>query len=77
MVKMKNIKLSGNMASADCHIENSEDISFSLIVNVSTREIVGCSVDTMNNYINMARNKLCNLAKSGEPMPEHTISMWY
>lgn len=77
MITLKNIKVLNNIIYADCYIEDSNSIFFTICVDALKKEIVKYSLENMNTYVYMAAKRLYKLTENNEPIPTQITYTWY
>lgn len=76
MVKLKNIKQSGTVVSADCYAEGKEEQHFHIIVDINEKRIIKNSLNERSVYATQAFYKIIRLLDSGRPLPSEASSTW-
>ena len=75
MVDLLNIKEKDDMIYFDGYPEGKDINRFKMIIDKNTFEIIKLTVPK-SIYTSMARKKIKDILKSGEPLPKKAMSCW-
>lgn len=78
MVRLKNINKLSSGISADYYPEDKQEHGHVVLdgeYRIIEKELA--AVDAYGFYLAKARKKLMQLEKSGEPIPEEALMIWY